>query len=240
MRDPRPPPAPDARPLLSKVVPGDSRHWYSWVKYFFRLVVTVTGCWQCARMGGTVHRPFSPEWLLGFINSNLFRGRGRGRGAKSFMCIKFLAEGRGRNWIAVTGEAQRQQNEEKQNSRSLGFSVRALDAWNLLCLHSLWRVGPNLPKVSSRLGAATSSSSSSISWEQIANSKSVKTAEINAPHKQSAGATTHNARIKLRVKVFQTCIRRRPAAALLRGPLHPAAMKSCKVKIIKKKGELLR
>lgn len=68
----------------------------------------------------------------------------------------------------------------------------------------------------------------------------MKTAEINAPHKQSAGATTHNARIKLRVKVFQTCSRRRPAAALLRGPLHPAAMKSCKVKIIKKKGELLR
>lgn len=169
------PPAPDARPLLSKVVPGDSRHWYSWVKYFFRLVVTVTGCWQCARMGGMVHRPFSPEWLLGFINSNLFRGQGRGRGAKSFMCIKFLSEGRGWNWIAVTGEAQRQQNEEKQNSRSLGFSVRALDAWNLLCLHSLFNVSVQTYQC---LGAATSSSSSSISWEQIANSKSVKTAEM--------------------------------------------------------------
>lgn len=97
--------------------------------------------------------------------------------------------------------------------------------------------GPNSPKVSTCLGAVSSSSNS---FNQIAN-RSVKTAEINVPHKQSC----HN---EITGGSFQTCSHSDPAAKAaaaaatlcLRGPLHPAAMKSCKVKIIKKKGELLR
>ena len=60
--------------LSNQVVPWNSIHWYSWVKYFFRLVVTVTGSWQCTSMAGTIQRPFSLQWLLEFIYSNLFRG----------------------------------------------------------------------------------------------------------------------------------------------------------------------
>lgn len=46
-------------PLSNQVVPWDSSHWYSWIKYFFRLVVTVTGSWQCTSMAGTIQRLFS-------------------------------------------------------------------------------------------------------------------------------------------------------------------------------------
>lgn len=54
-------------------MPWGRSHWYSWDKYFFSLVVTVTGCWQCTSMASTKQGPFSLQWLLEFIYLNLFR-----------------------------------------------------------------------------------------------------------------------------------------------------------------------
>lgn len=65
-------PALPLKSLSNQIMPCDSIHLYSWVKYFFRLVVTVTGSWQGTGMAGTIQKPFPPQWILGFIYSNLF------------------------------------------------------------------------------------------------------------------------------------------------------------------------
>lgn len=75
-------------PSFNQVVPWDSIHWYSWVKYFFSLVVTVTSSWQCTRIAGTIQRPFCSSVV---IRIHLFKSiLGELESIESFKWIKFL------------------------------------------------------------------------------------------------------------------------------------------------------
>lgn len=103
--------------LSNQVMPWDSIHWYSWVKYFFRVVVTVTGSRQYTSMASAIQRPFSFQWILEFIYSNLFWGELES--IESFKWIKFLQQWK--NGISVIGQPYSLRNEEmrKTNNRSL-------------------------------------------------------------------------------------------------------------------------
>lgn len=57
----------------------------------FDSVVTVTGSWQCTSIAGFMQGPFSPQWLLEFIYSNLFEGERET--IESLEWIKFLQRG---------------------------------------------------------------------------------------------------------------------------------------------------
>lgn len=91
----------------------DSFHWYSWVKCFFRLVVTVTASWQAL----TIQRPLSSQWILEFIYSNLFWGELES--IESFKWIRFLQQWKKRHFC----NSARKSNEKTQTGRSWVFSL---------------------------------------------------------------------------------------------------------------------
>lgn len=93
----------------------DSFHWYSWVKYFFRLVVTVTASWQAL----TIQRPFSSQWILEFIYSNLFWGELES--IESFKWIRFLQQWKERHFCNTA--ACKKEQWKKQTGRSWVFSL---------------------------------------------------------------------------------------------------------------------
>lgn len=213
----------NACPLSSKVVPGDSRHWYSWVKYFFRLVVTVTDCWQCTRMGGSVRRPFSPEWLLGFIYSKV------GGWLPNLSCVSnFFWKG----WHGIATCEDKWDKIRRANPSVPLVSLFAHLKLITFCAFTptltrsaVWQTQQNCWRV------LETSPLHSNSYKQRAN-ETAKATKINVPRIQSCSN-------EIAHESFQTCSRsisraKAAAAALcLRGPLPPTAMKSCRVKIIK-------
>lgn len=79
------------------------------------MVVTVTGSPSTA---GTIQRPFSLQWILKFIYSNLFWGELES--IESFKWIKFLQRWE-KNGIQVIGQTHGLPNEEMRKTNKKGL-----------------------------------------------------------------------------------------------------------------------